>query len=530
MIKGKKRICLFAGFDQKGEIADYVVYYLKALAQIADVYYWGDFATTEPEQAKIKPYCKAIYCKKHGKYDFGSWQELIRKIGRTKIETYDELILANDSCYGPLTNLEELFAKMEQRDCDFWGLSLVYNWHIHLQSYFVVLNQPVIRSDVFYNFFEGVKPEADYNDVCANYEDKFTYTLSKAGFSFCSLIDYTDLKSHPYRDMMAAIKNRHFPFLKVKFFLGGIRDQAGADDWRQVIRENTDYPVELIEDDLRRRGYDLSKIDQNVQEKQSETPDFYSKGSLPRRVAKKLGIIVLKPFIYAVDRYLGNRTAQYFYKLDRVNREYRQLQQQYDTLRSQIDADFSPKKYQLAVSEDSCSLQLKDADASFMRRFDLELPLGEDADVLIIGNIGVHNLASLELYRPTTTFLNNSWTKELGVEGVVTDNLCDFRFVDSENHPVFFDFILVQPLQSAATDAELQKFVTNLKRQMLFESVLAMFVQDDGVSHYEEILQSVGLVPAISERGLVVRGDPFQVYYDKIGSIKGYKTLVYKIK
>ena len=149
--KKLRRLCLFAGFDKRGEIADYVIYYLKALSQIADVYYWGDFKTSSSEKAKIKPYCKEVYCVKHGKYDFGSWQELIEKIGREKIETYDELVLANDSCYGPLFELKDLFSNMDGRECDFWGLSSAYRSHIHLQSYFLVLKQSVIRSDVFYN-------------------------------------------------------------------------------------------------------------------------------------------------------------------------------------------------------------------------------------------------------------------------------------------------------------------------------------------------------------------------------------------
>lgn len=111
-----------------------------------------------------------------------------------------------------------------------------------------------------------------------------------------------------------------------------------------------------------------------------------------------------------------------------------------------------------------------------------------------------------------------------------TSNLCDFKFTDESNHQIYFDFILVQPLEPEADNDMLQKFIANLKRQMIFESVLVMMVSNAEKEKYEQILRSEGLCPAGSKRGLVVRADPFQIYYDKIESIKGYKTLIYKIK
>ena len=530
MREKKKRLCLFAGFDAQSEIADYVVYYLKALSQIADVYYWGDFETSDAEKAKIQPYCKEVYCAKHGKYDFGSWQELIQKIGRKNIAAYDELILANDSCYAPLFDLSELFSKMDKRNCDFWGVSAAYRQHIHLQSYFVVLKQPVIQSDVFYDFFQQIKPEANYCDVCATYEDRFTYLLSKAGFHFSSYIDYNDITNHPYRDMMATIQKRHFPFLKVKFFLGGIRDQAGVADWRQVIREDTNYPVSLIEEDLVRRGFDLSSIDKAVQEKQSETPIFYPQTSFLKKIIKQAGKIILKPIIRLADTYIGSRTSSYFYKVDRINRSYRGLQQKYDELLAQVNPDFIPQKIHLVNTDEKCDLKLTDIDASIIKRFDLELLLTNESSVLLVGNISTHNLASLELYDPQTIFLNNNWQEDLKIRSATTDNLCDFKFVDESKNRLYFDFILVQPLEKGSSDKAVKEFIANLKEQMTFESVLALIVPNPEVEKYQQILQSEGLHPASSDRGLVVRSDPFQVYCDKIGSIKGYKALVYKIK
>ena len=32
-----KRLCLFAGFNKTGRVADYVMYYLRKMAQLSDV-------------------------------------------------------------------------------------------------------------------------------------------------------------------------------------------------------------------------------------------------------------------------------------------------------------------------------------------------------------------------------------------------------------------------------------------------------------------------------------------------------------
>lgn len=76
-----KRICLFAGYDKNNIIQEDVIYYIKELSTIADVYYMADNSLNKKEKDKLLKYTKGIYGYHHGKYDFGSWQELIYKIG-----------------------------------------------------------------------------------------------------------------------------------------------------------------------------------------------------------------------------------------------------------------------------------------------------------------------------------------------------------------------------------------------------------------------------------------------------------------
>lgn len=117
-----RRVCLFAAYDGDGIVDDYVLDYLRDMARHADVYYLADCPMDETEMAKLNGLVKGAWAQRHGMYDFGSYSILARDlVGWDVIETYDELILANDSCYR-VHPLADTFAKMDARPCAWWGL------------------------------------------------------------------------------------------------------------------------------------------------------------------------------------------------------------------------------------------------------------------------------------------------------------------------------------------------------------------------------------------------------------------------
>ncbi len=532
MIGNKKRLCFFAGFDSRGEIADYVIYYIKALSKIADVYYWGEFEASESEKSKIKPYCKEIYCAKHGKYDFGSWQELLSKVGREKVEKYDELILANDSCYGPLFNLGDLFTEMDSRDCDVWGLSMAHLQHIHIQSYFMVLKKPVLQDDTFYDFMKSVKSEKNHKMVCACYEQRFTYILNKAGFNFDALVPYGDRAHHPYYDIEAAIQKYNFPLLKVKFFSGEIRDQIPVENWHKMITGVSEYSVKMIEDDLVRRGFELSEVDTILRE--NHDPDLAQTQkadhiSLIRRIVKK----IINRVGHIFDGYIYTKLCPYDLRDDILARNYRNLKHDFDLLAAKVSSDAYPLKTYAIHSHKKQStacyrFALRDYTENYLSP--LPLPLTHEADILLIGNMSEHNLSIIGFDEYYPVYLNNLWIEDSHSNWFETNDLSKFYFYNQKKLPVKFDLILVQPFAGKINDDHIKEFIANVKKQMLYESVLVMLVRTVEADHYRDILSSEGLISALSVHGLVVGNDPFEVYCDKIRSIKGYQALIYKIK
>ncbi len=170
-----KRICLFAGYSGNNVIGKDVLFYLKELGRFADVYCFFDNTLTPDERKKLENIVASAWGKKHRKYDFGSWGELIRHLGWKKINSYDELLLVNDSCLGGVFPLDGMFREMEKRGVEAWGASGAH----FVMSYFVCVNKKVFSSPEFRYFFENIKEESNKEIIIKKYERGLDRLLKK---------------------------------------------------------------------------------------------------------------------------------------------------------------------------------------------------------------------------------------------------------------------------------------------------------------------------------------------------------------
>ena len=189
-MKNNKNIAIFAHFDVDNLIDDYVIYYLKELGKVAaDIVFVSDCDLNNEEKDKISNLCIKIISTKHGEYDFGSYKRGIECV-KDNLNNYDNLIIANDSCYGPIKPLLPIFEDMSLRvDVDFWGMTQNQETYpIHIQSYFVVFSKKVFLSKAFNSFFSSVKKQKHKREIIENYEIGLSTILVEAGFKKSSFI------------------------------------------------------------------------------------------------------------------------------------------------------------------------------------------------------------------------------------------------------------------------------------------------------------------------------------------------------
>ena len=237
----------------------------------------------EPE--KLLRHTERLYVRPNTGFDAAAWQYLLREvIPRRELAEYDELILWNDTFYGPVYPLEELFGKMERTDCDFWGISahakstdpmgtcpLGY-WPAHIQTYFWAVRSRMFLSPSFAEYWDSLPLCASFEEAVGRFEAVFTRHFSDLGFRWAVFagMEETDAREpaklpHYIFDSYEMLVRCRSPFYKKKNFTNR---REGSLAWNsasftrrslQYIASCTDYDETMIYDNILRL-YDSSLL------------------------------------------------------------------------------------------------------------------------------------------------------------------------------------------------------------------------------------------------------------------------------
>lgn len=285
-----RRICLFAAYDGDGLIDESVLDYLRDLARHADIYYLADCLMDAAELEKLDGLVKGAWARRHGMYDFGSYSILARDlVGWEEIGRYDELILANDSCY-LVHPLEETFETMAARPCAWWGLQatkgLISTMHqnqipegapvpleeikqshltefehdpvydFHLGSYFMAFRKDVIGDPDFRRVLDAVAEEENKLRIIRKYEIGLTRFLIGKGYEFDTLVGSVS-KEHPiFTERAFELIDEGFPLLKRYFLAKNHYRVKGLAQWTWRLRAaNPEANIAAMERNLTRTGH-----------------------------------------------------------------------------------------------------------------------------------------------------------------------------------------------------------------------------------------------------------------------------------
>lgn len=185
---------IYAHFDYENIIDEYVVFLIKALSTLdAEILFVSASSIGTEQKRKIDAYCKDIIVRENKGYDFYSYKVGLLESNIAYLE-YDQIIMCNDSIYGPFSDLNDMFIKMDSKRVDFWGISASKERQLHIQSYFLVFNRNVIQSKVFYDFFSSLSVIADKHELINEYEIGLTQSLSENNFRYSSFMDTSKKK------------------------------------------------------------------------------------------------------------------------------------------------------------------------------------------------------------------------------------------------------------------------------------------------------------------------------------------------
>ncbi|MDR0886982.1 MAG: rhamnan synthesis F family protein [Clostridiales Family XIII bacterium] len=261
-----KRACVFVFYDEDGIADQCIDYYLNALSSVTSrIVIVVNGYIDENARSMFLQYTEELIERDNMGYDVCAWREGLYYIGFEQLKEYDELILANDSVFGPIYPLEELFGEMSPRNLGFWGVTkyekdedftkrCTYGYiPEHIQSYFTVFSNALAGSIEFKEFWETLDDISELNDAIGSYEIVLTKHFSDMGYTFGVYADIeediSDAKNSTIFMPLTLIKKYRSPFLKAKVF---VTDQhfRGKDDEitniPEFIMKSTEYDIGLI--------------------------------------------------------------------------------------------------------------------------------------------------------------------------------------------------------------------------------------------------------------------------------------------
>jgi lipopolysaccharide biosynthesis protein len=274
---GRRTLLLFAHFDPQGVVDPYVVYYLKALHGLGAtiVFVSGSPSLTPESVAPIRSLCAGIYTRHTLSLDFGSWHLawcILRERGWS-LDQFDRLVITNDSVYGPLFPIEEMWGSFH--DADMYGAIENTEPKPHLQSFFLAwdLNsrtRPFLNSE--WNGFQYV---VDKLLLIRRYEVGLSTRAYKAGLSVKPFLSVAAIKAtserlpaHQWSQRLSwqrppnttiyfwdvLIEHLRFPFLKTSLPRYNAPWQDSIPQLRGFIEKHSAYPYELIQSNVDRLG------------------------------------------------------------------------------------------------------------------------------------------------------------------------------------------------------------------------------------------------------------------------------------
>ncbi|MCG7418134.1 rhamnan synthesis F family protein [Microbacterium sp. ACRRU] len=263
-----RRLLIYVVFDRRGEVGDFVVYALERLREFCDeIVVVSNGPLAETGRARLVDVADQVLERPNEGYDIWGYKHGLDAVG-DRVSEFDELLLVNDTWFGPIRPFRPIFERMDGHALHFWGMTdhLRVEPHpftqeqeylpYHLQSYWVAVRREMFESPEWAEYWRDLPHMSTYSDAVTKHEGIFTQHFTTQGFSgevaFPTLTDKIENHAVLYAEQLIeagcpTLKRR--PFFQWPPFLDRV---AVVGKWTLEAVERSGYPVEMIFEDLAR--------------------------------------------------------------------------------------------------------------------------------------------------------------------------------------------------------------------------------------------------------------------------------------
>ncbi len=262
-----KRLLIYVVYDRRGEVGDFVVYALERMRAFCHtVVIVSNGPLTAGGRERLEGLGDVVLERPNEGYDIWGYKHGLDAM-EGRLGEFDELLLVNDTWFGPIRPFAPLFERMNGHPLHFWGMTdhlrvephpFTHEGYLpyHLQSYWVAVRRRMFESPEWIAYWRDLPRMKSYSDAVTLHEGVFTEHFTRQGFSgevaFPTLTDKIENHAVLYAEQLIeagcpTLKRR--PFFQWPVFLDRV---AVVGKWTLEAVERNGYPVELIFDDLAR--------------------------------------------------------------------------------------------------------------------------------------------------------------------------------------------------------------------------------------------------------------------------------------
>ncbi len=253
-----KRMGVFIFYDEAGIVDKYIEVLLSSMQGILDrLTVIVNGSVRDEGYNKLKKYAQDIFVRENVGFDAGGYKDaFIKFIPQDNLKKWDEIVLFNDTFYGPFYPWNNIFDKMEKEKIDFWGLSRHNGGELegriisqHIQSFFLVCRKTMFLSDSWTEFWNGLRYPKDLQEAILNFEVRFSSFFFERQFIGKAWSDRYRIEipygKNPYTVyIFELIKEIRFPIIKNKAVC--LARFVQMKKVFEYIAANTCYDINLI--------------------------------------------------------------------------------------------------------------------------------------------------------------------------------------------------------------------------------------------------------------------------------------------
>ena len=258
-----RRLAIFSFYDERGIVDDYIVVFLRELLKhVEGIQFYSNGALTKDSEIKLRKIIDSVTIRENKEFDVGAYKQGLEDLGYDHLGGYDELLLVNHTCFGPLFPFVEMFAEMEKRECDFWGVTshaeMIPNpfthtgvLPAHINSNFIAIRKTMLRAQSFKHYWRSMPNILTYEDTILKHESRFTKYFTDLGYRAECYADINKYGTH-YPAMLSIdelVIDRN-PLLKRRAFFNdpahGDRYAADLPRALRLLKESSPYDHSLI--------------------------------------------------------------------------------------------------------------------------------------------------------------------------------------------------------------------------------------------------------------------------------------------